>query len=78
MEDGTIVIKNGIMWFTLPSKKISFWDVISFRPDIKGQLKDNTSYKVRIHFSKENLTNGDLIFVPRKIVVNSMSFVNVR
>lgn len=55
-----------------------FWDVETFRPDPRDELKMNKIYSGKVNFSIENFFSGEEIKVPQKIKINSKIYAMVR
>lgn len=59
-----------------------FWEIGAFRPNISDLLKEHREYRAKVHFDKENLTDGMIIIIPRMVKIKSdgdlYHFVNIR
>ena len=56
------------------------WDLTSFRPSIENYIGKGKIYDSVILMEKQNTSNGNVIFIPRKIQIDNIKdiFVNVR
>jgi len=66
--------------YNLPNKREQkSWDITSFRPDPRDSLKKGVSYRGTITFSKENLSDGTEVLIPREIKIGkNKKFNNIR
>ena len=77
-----IIIRDGVLWLRKGEGYI-FWDLGAFRPDPRDFLKKDTYYRGTIHFDYENLSKGEKITFPRRLIVrlgkkSKENFINVR
>ena len=82
-NNAKIALDDRVLWLKMPNCQRIFWDPNAFRPELTDILEDKKEYGVNILFDSENLSNGELIKFPRRLVVNMPSkkktiFVNVR
>ena len=74
---GELYIYHKIMWLDVDNKSF-FWDVNSFRPNLRDSLDSDTFYDIDLYFDVENLYSGTEITIPRVICIDNNKFVNVR
>ena len=75
-----VILRGGVLWLESKKSNKIFWDIYSFRPDIKEEMEEGIIYKGRITFDEENLGNGEVVVFPRSISIgpDRKIFVNIR
>lgn len=70
-------VQGPVVWITKDSRR-QFWDVNSFRPDMKEYVRSNRRYPSRITYETQNLPSGKEVQIPKYIKIDGKVFENVR
>ncbi len=68
---------GSILWIKNP-RGVVFWDVHSFRPNMKDILTDGVSYVSSVRYELRNLSSGKEVRVVKSVSANGTVFENVR
>ncbi len=74
---------NGNLLWIIPTQKDEncgntlFWDILSFRPNIKENIEEGEVYNGKTKFKYENLIDGKRIYYPYELHIGEHKFVNV-
>lgn len=78
MTRSNVRMKGNVVWIKHPTKKKYFWDVSAFIPNMKGELRADTTYISNVSYEIQNLPSGKEIRIPKCIKINGKSYTNMR